>query len=430
MDFHVRSLHASSRRRLANALASWKKGGLTTMQRNLAQQNLAQQQVRDALCENLAEAGVAVELISWGDGDHPAFQDGIQYAPAAGLVPSVHAEYPQLNLAHLDLSPSGKEPRSAARKIYKGIASTSTSLNSSDRHLETDLVEQHGRVLIPRLLADASLDAENALQAQLPGIIPARLSEIQEELTPQNSAGTAQWVAVSEAIMTAPPRCLAEPQLRTRFQLQWAIGRRGQSHFLATNPAPGVIGSGDAFSVIGFRGPNDLVDVRDSALRRALVLVDQWLDLETFVVVPERDDLRGNARCTTLTGISRSVSLSIRNTGSRGGLGLVFTSITNTPSLPHLVTSMEPRGQIVTINADPRAEEALRTLTSQHGMVRPWASLKPKGPSLQDAHRAVLQTLENSPMTLPAPPASSQYSVSNLDLILQSEQVILSIAPD
>lgn len=44
------------------------------MQRNLAQQNLAQQQVRDALCENLAEAGVAVELISWGDGDHPAFQ--------------------------------------------------------------------------------------------------------------------------------------------------------------------------------------------------------------------------------------------------------------------------------------------------------------------------------------------------------------------
>lgn len=133
-------------------------------------------------------------------------EDGIQYAPAAGLVLSVHAEYPQLNLAHLNLLPSGKEPRSAARKIYKGIASTSTSLNSSARHLETDLFEQHGRVLIPRLLADASLDAENALQAQLPGIIPAILSEIEEELTPQNSAGIAQWVAVSEAIMTAPPR--------------------------------------------------------------------------------------------------------------------------------------------------------------------------------------------------------------------------------
>lgn len=88
----------------------------------------------------------------------------LEYAPTSGLLRSVRAEYPHLVLPHLDVScrgywsDSGTEANVAVQKVLEVLKYTSRNLPQTEP-FETEFAERNGRLLIPRVVGDESMDA-------------------------------------------------------------------------------------------------------------------------------------------------------------------------------------------------------------------------------------------------------------------------------
>lgn len=86
---------------------------------------------------------------------------GLKGAPLLGLLRVLRNEFPQITLAHIDLSPTFDV--SSARGVELIVDSWKTSLDNNATEKDLELAEVNGIILLPRVVEHASMDAEIAL---------------------------------------------------------------------------------------------------------------------------------------------------------------------------------------------------------------------------------------------------------------------------
>lgn len=568
---------------LLSAPSAWKQKGITILERSPSEQTPSQRHIRESLCQYLMKAGITAKVACWGD--HPPIhnasvislveygqpliyyageddlvhfqqlvssaeyllwittgslsapdENGIKYAATAGLLRTVRTEYPQLTVPHLDLSSDDWQRTGTVFIISDVFCKTLPALNERPGLIETEIVEMDGKLLIPRLLPDAAMDAEIALNLQSSATIDVKLEDLHQSLSLQVSAGRAiQWTRASDsfdsgkdteteadtvlittsyATITRPSRTqnastspsslsddwnvvktigsvaeignyvtdyqpgdlvlhLRAAPIQTRFrehtsnllklpsyispiQAAYWIGPLAMAyHILGQLPLP--ISSPAEESENNFSsnaisnrqgstpgsppklpqqdGQNVLIDVGDATLRRALLQVAEWLNLESFAIVPDGEESLASSHCTVLNRFSRSISWMIRNQSSRRGIDLVISDLPNLCNLPHILSSLAPQGHFITIDTSADLQGALRSLMPRHDInIVPLSSSEINPASMHDAQKAVVELLGRNTTVLPVPPFSSQHSISQIGSVLQTPHtkpsyVVLSFQP-
>ncbi|KID75467.1 Beta-ketoacyl synthase, partial [Metarhizium brunneum ARSEF 3297] len=85
---------------------------------------------------------------------------GLKGAPLLGLLRVLRNEFPQITLAHIDLSPTFDV--SSARGVELIVDSWKTSVDDTATEKDLELAEVNGNIFLPRVVEHASMDAEIA----------------------------------------------------------------------------------------------------------------------------------------------------------------------------------------------------------------------------------------------------------------------------
>lgn len=120
-------------------------------------------------------------------------EDGLRYSLTQGLLRTVRAEYPQLVLPHLDISPDSSNRYEEVASIMTKILATTLPGIDHEVLVETEFAELDGKIFIPRLLRDAAMDAEIELLASNATIIETGLNEYRQPLQLFTSTESIQW---------------------------------------------------------------------------------------------------------------------------------------------------------------------------------------------------------------------------------------------
>ncbi|KAL2704177.1 hypothetical protein AAEP93_005248 [Penicillium crustosum] len=551
---------------LSTAPDTWKLDGITILEQEAGKRSANQIQLRNSLTKLLNDSGFSIQVVQWRDiipsrntriislveYDEPLFYNleeadlvrfreliasspkymlwitaggllrptgtGIHYAPTTGLLRTVRAEYPMLELAHLDLSPATQQTPSEAASIVADILRTTLGVDV----METEFAEDNRKIFIPRLVENTAVDAELALYQSQTTSLPLALENIHQTLRlVVEPSGSIYWAPVDASnvenieagrvLVSTRYTSIVHDTFRTassawnkRLSAYWTltetlgvvekvgwgvtdlqpgdlvlvestgietrlakaaldilkiplnvvpqelaywIGPLAVSYRLLmdfTHALSHPVSLSEKFSLettrvngqyspprsppSGAQRPvqNILIDVEDASLRRVLVQMAQWLQVDAFVIIPpgEERDTQASwpAGCTVLTRMSRSVAKMISTKSPRGGIDLVFSSLKTMSNIPHILTSMAPNGQFIALNVDANQQRALRGLVPRLDISLDCVDTTQLDPAgIREARGAVLQLLAKSAITLPPNPTGFyEQSVSSLDSVFDT----------
>lgn len=92
-------------------------------------------------------------------------EEMLKYAPTSGLLRSVRAEYPQLSLPHLDISPrtyhkvNSDEEEAGTTKMILSVLQSTIKKSPASVACESEFAERNGRLWIPRIVGHQPMDA-------------------------------------------------------------------------------------------------------------------------------------------------------------------------------------------------------------------------------------------------------------------------------
>ncbi|KAK1975962.1 hypothetical protein LZ30DRAFT_604441 [Colletotrichum cereale] len=143
----------------------------------------------------------------------PASETSLHFAPTIGLLRTVRAEYPDLSLPHLDLSPRtcSDGPEKAVEMVVETLRLTSSRFapSTEDLHVlnpnsgplepesvESEYCEKDGRLYIPRVMTHADADEYIATETSDTGVsrLSIVLQESLEAFVPNKSMTPQLWV--------------------------------------------------------------------------------------------------------------------------------------------------------------------------------------------------------------------------------------------
>lgn len=154
-------------------------------------------------------------------------EDGLKYSLTQGLLRTVRAEYPQLVLPHLDISPNSSSLSEDMASIVTRILSMTLPGIDSEVHVETEYAEMDNKIFIPRLVRNAAMDAEIELLASNTTSIDIRLNECSQPLK-LSMEGSVQWTpcephsSVGAGKVLVETRYVAGSTLETAA-MPWAV---------------------------------------------------------------------------------------------------------------------------------------------------------------------------------------------------------------
>ncbi|PNP50419.1 hypothetical protein THARTR1_08898 [Trichoderma harzianum] len=154
-------------------------------------------------------------------------EDGLRYSPTQGLLRTVRAEYPQLVLPHLDISPNSSSLCEDMVSIVTKILSMTLPGIDSEVLVETEYAELDNKIFIPRLVRNAAMDAEIELLASNTTSIDIRLNECCQPLR-LSMEGSVQWTpcephsSVGAGKVMVETRYVAGSTLETAA-MPWAV---------------------------------------------------------------------------------------------------------------------------------------------------------------------------------------------------------------
>ncbi|KAJ5199431.1 Acyl transferase/acyl hydrolase/lysophospholipase [Penicillium cf. griseofulvum] len=550
---------------LNTAPDTWKLNGITILEQATGKRSANQIQLRESLAKLLNESGFSIQVVQWGDipprntriislveYDEPLFYNleeaglvrfreliasspgymlwitaggllrptrtEIHYAPTTGLLRTVRAEYPMLELAYLDLSQETQQTPSEAASIIADVLRTTLGVDG----METEFAEDNRKIFIPRLVENTAVDAELALYQGQAASLPLALENIHQTLrlvvepsgsiywTPvdassvenidpgrvlvstrytsivhdmfrtvssaRNKRLSAYWTLaetlgvvekVGSGVTDLQPGDLVlveSTSIETRLakaaldvlkiplnvvprELAYWIGPLVVSYRLLmdfTHALSHPVSLSEKFSLettrvngqyspprsprSGAQRPvqNILIDVEDASFRRVLVQMAQWLQVDTFVIIPpgEEQDTQDSwpVGCTVLTRMSRAVAKMISTKSPRRGIDLVFSSLKTMSNIPHILTSMAPNGQFIALDVDTNQQRALRGLVPRLDITLDCVDTTQLDPAgIREAQGAILQLLAKSAITLPPNPTGLyEQSVSGLDSVFDT----------
>ncbi|KAK4065059.1 uncharacterized protein Triagg1_8695 [Trichoderma aggressivum f. europaeum] len=154
-------------------------------------------------------------------------EDGLKYSLTQGLLRTVRAEYPQLVLPHLDISPNSSSLCEDMASIVTKILSMTLPGIDSEVLVETEYAELDNKIFIPRLVRNAAMDAEIELLASNTTSINIRLNECPQPLR-LSMEGSVQWTpcephsSVGAGKVLVETRYVAGSTLETAA-MPWAV---------------------------------------------------------------------------------------------------------------------------------------------------------------------------------------------------------------
>ncbi|TLD09983.1 hypothetical protein PgNI_06630, partial [Pyricularia grisea] len=188
-------------------------------------------------------------------------EDGLKSAGIAGFLRVMRNEYPNVKLAHLDLSPAFDFAASAPTKLV-----IDTWLRSVNSDAELELAERDGHLLLPRVVAAPGVDQEVALSIGTAPAIPTALAH-HASLEPHEGAGGKRLVWTRDTEVGGP---LGSEDVEIRVShLSVDCGRLGHGTKLLgsfitgcvtrTGPSVSGLSCGDMVIAVGGRDRRTLI---------------------------------------------------------------------------------------------------------------------------------------------------------------------------
>ncbi|KAM6480831.1 hypothetical protein HDV62DRAFT_398719 [Trichoderma sp. SZMC 28011] len=155
-------------------------------------------------------------------------EDGLRYSLTQGLLRTVRAEYPQLVLPHLDISPNSSSLCEDVASIVTKILSMTLPGIDSEVFVETEYAELDNKIFIPRLVRDAAMDAEIELLASNTTSIDIGLNECCQPLRLSTAEGSVQWTPCEPHSSVGPGKVMVETRYVAGSTLEtapmpWAV---------------------------------------------------------------------------------------------------------------------------------------------------------------------------------------------------------------
>ncbi|UKZ57184.1 Type I Iterative PKS [Trichoderma virens] len=120
-------------------------------------------------------------------------EDGLKYSLTQGLLRTVRAEYPQLVLPHLDISPDSTRLYEEVASITAKILAATLSGADPTVVVEAEYAELNCKIFIPRLVRDVAMDAEIELLSSNSTTIEIQLNDCRQPLRLSTATGSVQW---------------------------------------------------------------------------------------------------------------------------------------------------------------------------------------------------------------------------------------------
>ncbi|KAK0756027.1 hypothetical protein N5P37_011400 [Trichoderma harzianum] len=155
-------------------------------------------------------------------------EDGLRYSLTQGLLRTVRAEYPQLVLPHLDISPNSSSLCEDMASIVTKILSMTLPGIDSEVLVETEYAELDNKIFIPRLVRNAAMDAEIELLASNTTSIDIGLNECCQPLRLSTAEGSVQWTPCEPHSSVGPGKVMVETRYVAGSTLEtapmpWAV---------------------------------------------------------------------------------------------------------------------------------------------------------------------------------------------------------------
>jgi len=126
--------------------------------------------------------------------------EALEFAPATGLLRTIRTEVPQITLPHIDLAPSIDLSTDATADLIMKVFNATARETAQTPEME--FVETRGKIMIPRVIENASFDREIELHSENVRPTMARLHQNGRPLKLDIASSGSRWVEDEEAVAT------------------------------------------------------------------------------------------------------------------------------------------------------------------------------------------------------------------------------------